>query len=104
MKEKRKITMLLAQRYRKARKKEKSRILDEFVKLTKYNRNYAGWKLANYGKAVFLQTKRGKIIFKPDLRKRKKRWPSKKYYDEEFKKVLCDVWGKPCEIISYLTG
>ena len=94
MKEKRKITVLLAQRYRKARKKEKSRILDEFVKLTTYNRNYAGWKLANYGKAVFLQTKKGKIIFKPDLRKRKRRFPSKKYYDKDFKKVLCNVWGK----------
>jgi len=38
------------QRYRRAMKKEKSRILDEFFELTRYNRKYAIHILANYGK------------------------------------------------------
>ena len=46
-----KITLLYAKRYRKARrKKEKSEILNEFVNLTGYNRSYASWLLRHAGK------------------------------------------------------
>ena len=34
-----------SEKYRKAGKKEKSRILDEFIELTEYNRSYASLKL-----------------------------------------------------------
>ena len=34
-----------SEKYRKAGKKEKSRILDEFIELTEYNRSYASPKL-----------------------------------------------------------
>ncbi|PNS40152.1 hypothetical protein RJ60_06845 [Mesotoga sp. B105.6.4] len=34
-----------SEKYRKAGKKEKSRILDEFTELTEYNRSYASPKL-----------------------------------------------------------
>ena len=33
----------LSERYRKAGKKEKGRMLDEFVEMTGYNRSYAAW-------------------------------------------------------------
>ncbi len=48
-----KITLLYAKRYKKAkRKRDKSRILDEFVNLTSYNRNYASWLLEAVKKSV----------------------------------------------------
>jgi len=34
-----------SKRYRKARKKEKSEILEEFTRVTKYNRSYASFLL-----------------------------------------------------------
>jgi len=37
----------VAERYQRARKKEKSKILDEFAKTAQYNRIYASWLLRN---------------------------------------------------------
>jgi hypothetical protein len=52
MNERRAVIRVQALRYRKARKKEKGRILDEVVKLTGYHRWYAVRLLALQGKAV----------------------------------------------------
>ncbi len=41
MKEKQAITKEVAKRYRKAQKKEKTKMLDELVATTEYNRSYA---------------------------------------------------------------
>ena len=45
-----------AKRYRKSTKKQKGRILEEFVYSTDYSRKYAGWILRNWGtkRIVFL--------------------------------------------------
>jgi len=51
-----KATLVYAKRYRRASsKKEKSQILDEFVRLTGYNRCYASWLLRNAGKKAILK-------------------------------------------------
>jgi hypothetical protein len=42
----------LAQKYQRGSKRENSRILDEFVGLTGYNRCYASWLLRNCGQKV----------------------------------------------------
>ncbi|PMP65912.1 MAG: transposase, partial [Thermodesulfobacterium geofontis] len=46
--------MEYAKRYRKVSKKEKSQILDEFTKITGYNRSYASYLLSNHGKIIYI--------------------------------------------------
>ena len=46
MKHKKAITKELQKRYQRATKKEKTKILDEFINLTQYNRTYAARILA----------------------------------------------------------
>jgi hypothetical protein len=53
MKDTKKLTAEVQDRYSKATKKVKGIILDEFTEITKYNRNYA---------ARILQLKKGKVI------------------------------------------
>jgi hypothetical protein len=48
MKSRKELSEVVARRYRKARKKGKGRILDEFVAATGYNRAYAAMLLRNY--------------------------------------------------------
>ena len=43
----------IAQRYRRATKKQKARILDEFVETHECTRNHASWLLRSWGKTVF---------------------------------------------------
>ena len=52
MKERRAVTQELVERYRKAAKKQKRRILDEFTALTSYHRCYAAHQLGRHGKQV----------------------------------------------------
>ena len=55
MKSRRRIDKAVAERYQRARKKEKSKILDEFAKTAQYNRAYASWLLRNlWRKTVIL--------------------------------------------------
>ena len=55
------ITNEIAKRYQKARKKEKNNILNEFCKLTNYNRMYASYILRNWNRKIYLR-KNGKLI------------------------------------------
>jgi len=48
MKERRAVINATAERYQKATKKDRSRILDEFTRLTGYTRKYAAWILTNW--------------------------------------------------------
>lgn len=52
MNERRSVAKAMAARYRKATKREKGRMLDEFVELTGYNRWYAVRLLRGHGKAI----------------------------------------------------
>ena len=61
MSEKRSITRETVARYRKADKKGKQKILDEFTKTTGYNRKYAIHLLSNWGKET-LRIVYGKLI------------------------------------------
>ena len=55
MQERRTLTKAFAQRYRRAGKKEKGRILDEFVESTDYNRVYAARLLRGHGRKAELR-------------------------------------------------
>lgn len=94
MKEKKAITMEIAHRYQKARKKQKGTILDEFTALTGYNRDYASYLLSNHGKTV----KTGKkTVMVTDIRLKVKRHRESLY--ETVKKPLIKIWqilGYPC--------
>jgi len=48
MKEKKAISKKIAKRYKKTRKREKGKKLDEFTKLTNYSRCYASYVLRNW--------------------------------------------------------
>jgi len=52
LKERRVVVKEIPVRYKKVKKKEKGKILDEFVKLTGYNRCYASYLLRTYEKKV----------------------------------------------------
>ena len=52
MAERRDLVRGVSGRYRRSSKKEKGRILDEFVKMTGYNRIYAVWLLNQQGRKV----------------------------------------------------
>ncbi len=94
MRERQSVTKETAQRYRKAKKKERGQILNEFVALTKYNRSYAAFVLRNYGlKRALPGTKTIFICEKTKGRQRPKR------YDMEVETALKFIWrllDQPC--------
>ncbi len=101
MKEKKKISKKMAQRYQKAEKKEKGKILDLFVSLTNYTRCYASWILRNWGKKVVIYTGKKRIIFVGEWQSYGKtsNRKGKRIYDEKVQIVLKKVWcilNYPC--------
>lgn len=52
MKERRSVSAVVAKRYQKSTKKEKSTILGEYTQLTGYNRCYAAFLLRNHGRRM----------------------------------------------------
>ena len=96
----RRINKVVARRYQKARKGEKSKVLDEFVKTTGYNRAYASWLLRNLWRRVVRYGKAGRYIFIGSRRK-SQRGSRKRlvYYDEKTVGVLKRIWvilDAPC--------
>ena len=100
MSEKKAITKEVARRYRKARKKEKGGILDEFVATTGYNRSYASWVLSNWGREISRRLKNwDKIVLVKDPKLKKKRIRLR-IYDGAVLPPLKKVWG----ILNYPCG
>ena len=62
MREKKAVSRQVAMRYQKARKKEKNKILDEFIQVTGYTRWYGSYVLRNLGKKVVIKGKGGRLI------------------------------------------
>ena len=91
MKVRRAILKEMAHMYQASRKKMKSRILDEFVAVTGYNRGYASFLLRWSGRKLVLATKDGPVVIVVGEAKKIKRVRAK-IYDEEFKKVLVWLW------------
>jgi hypothetical protein len=80
------ITQEVAKRYRKAAKKEKGRMLDEFCALTGYNRSYAASVLRKGPSRRAMPAK----SLKPVVTRRRGRKP---LYGAEVKKALVKVWA-----------
>lgn len=79
MSQKKAITRQLLVRYKKATKKEKQRLLDEFVVVTNYNRHYAAWVLRQPWKG------RG-------FRKGKRRIQRPRVYDLQVFRAIKKIW------------
>jgi hypothetical protein len=88
MKERRSVTAVVAKRYHKATKKEKSTILGEYIQLTGYNRCYAAFLLRNQGRRMRINNN---TVLVGDSRKKVKRIRDRTY-DGEVVKVLKKVW------------
>ncbi len=87
MKERKALTNEIAQRYRRAKKKEKGVILDEFTATTGYNRSYASYLLSTHGKTIRIDPKR---YLKADSRQKVKRRRTSHY--NPVKGILTKVW------------
>jgi hypothetical protein len=93
MSEKNALTREISKRYQKSGKKEKTLILDEFVKTTGYNRKYALHKLANWGKTTNILLGTETIKLKVGTSKRRKGGGRKPIYKGEFVNALRKVWA-----------
>jgi hypothetical protein len=97
MKERKRIAEATAGRYRKAGKKEKGTILNEFVALTGFARSYAAMVLRNQGRVIPVSRK---LRVRGDLGKKLPRRGRGPTYDEQTVKVLVQVW----RIMDYICG
>ena len=96
MKERQKLTRITAGKYRTAKKKDKTKILDTFIEQTKYGRKYAIHILANEGKEKPIGKKiRLKITHRSD---KKRVYP--RFYDDAVKNALVPIW----EAFNYQCG
>lgn len=93
MAERRSVVEATGGRYRRSSKKEKGRILDEFVALTGYARSYARYVLRMSGKKVY----KGAKVYVGRAGPRAAR---KKEYDDKVIEALKQVW----KIMDYICG
>jgi hypothetical protein len=100
MAEKRKIRAEYAKRYRKAAKREKTKMLDEYLELLgKGNRKYEIYALNREGKKQLRLVDGKNAIVEISSVKRKKR-AYKKYYDDEVAKAVIMLW----KFFRYICG
>ena len=92
MQEKKALTRELSKQYQKAKKKEKTQILNHLVNVTGNNRKYLLHKLANWGKPTTITLNGETVILKASVSKRRKGGGRKPIYTEEFIVVLRSIW------------
>jgi hypothetical protein len=97
MKERKRLAEATAGRYRKAGKKEKGVILNEFVELTGFARSYAALVLRNQGRVVAVNRK---LRVRGDVGKKLPRRGRGPTYDERVVQALVRVW----RIMDYICG
>lgn len=89
MRQKMAVTGELRDRYQKSKKREKITILNEFTKLTGYNRSYAS-QILNQSKLLGYVHVAGQTI--KYIRDHKKRRKKKRYYDHDVLIALNKLW------------
>ena len=88
VKERKKVTAIMAPRYQKARRKDKGVILNEFIELTGCSRRYASYVLRSHGKKVWIDER---TVVQRDVRKRIPR-KKPKVYDAAVEEALRKIW------------
>ena len=96
MQERKTVTKACSARYRRARKKEKGRLLDEFVESTDYNRVYAARVLRGHGRRVELSPG---VVLEGSIRTKRKRVRECEYGPDVLK-GLKKVW----KLMDYICG
>ena len=96
MRQKKAVTRELRDRYRKSSKKEKTIMLDEFIRLTRYNRSYAARVLRLKEVLGYMHIRGKRVRLVRDKRKIKRK--KKKIYDEGVLVALKEIW-KICDYI-----
>jgi len=96
MRQKKAVTRELRNRYRKSSKKEKTIMLDEFIRLTRYNRSYAARVLRLKEVLGYMHIRGKRVRLVRDKRKIKRK--KKKIYDEGVLVALKEIW-KICDYI-----
>jgi hypothetical protein len=86
----------MAPEYQKSRKKEKGRILEQFIKATQYNRCYAAHMLKTHGRKIWINIE---TVVVADARKRKAR-KKERVYDTAVEAALKEIW----EMMDFLCG
>ena len=88
-----KMGKIMAEKYKRAGKKERGEILGRYTEVTGYNRRYAGWLLRNWGKKVVIQYKGARIVLIGDRKKDQKGIRKRPiYYDKKVLEVLKRIW------------
>jgi len=100
MREKKSITRETALRYRKANKKDKQTILDEFTRTTGYHRKYAIRMLANWGKEKFRRVDGRAIRFIVGQPAKGKKRLGRRLYDERVREAVRTLW----QLFDYMCG
>jgi hypothetical protein len=96
MKQRQAVTAVTIQRYRKASKKVKQQILDEFCETTGYSRGYARFVLRNHGRQVW---RGGKRVVVGAVNKGQQR-QKPRYYDDQVVQELSKLW----QVLDYICG
>lgn len=96
MREKRAVAALKAAGYRQARKREKTKRLDELVELTHYTRRHARRLLSQHGKKVWIK-RQTKVVGDVNQRGRRVR---PRIYDDQVLAVLIKIW----KMMDYICG
>ena len=96
MRQKKAVTRELRDRYRKSSKKEKTIMLDEFIRLTRYNRSYAARALRIKEVLGYMNIGGKRVRLVRDKRKIKRK--KRKIYDQEVLVSLKELW-KICDYI-----
>ncbi len=97
MRERQSVSREYAKRYQRSNKKDKSILLNEFIKLTGYRRDYASFLLRSWNKKVFFHNNKVKVI--GDFVKRKRGSGRKSYYLEILSELI-SFW----ELLNYPCG
>jgi sarcosine oxidase delta subunit len=94
MREKKAVTREVRGEYRKSARKNKTVILDQFIKLAGYNRKYAVRLLSKKTDIQATVTVNGKtVVFKPEKKARPKNRLGKPVYTRETAGVLEKIWA-----------
>jgi len=97
MQERKTVTKAFAQQYRRASKKGKGALLEQFVEATGYNRCYGSQLLRGHGKRV---TFAPKVVVEGHVGVKGRRRGRKPYYGPEVVRALKKVW----KIMDYICG
>ena len=98
MSQRKAITAQTVERYRRATRRQKAALLDEFVRMHGCTRHHAGWVLRMWGKTVF-ERRDGQLVAVV-VGQRRPRRRSARHYDERVATAVRRVW----HLFGFLCG